>query len=102
MPVKRRLGKSAKQIDNLDIEELFYGPGTCLINGAGYIDGQLSRDISDEDMAAARELMRGDWQRHHQRVLSAWDNRTEWDREIARRCFGDPAAPWALTEFGAP
>lgn len=102
MPIKRRIGKAAKQLDNLDLEELFYGPGECLINGAGYIDGQLSRNLSEADLAAAREAMLRDWERHWRRVLEAWDSRSEHDLEIARRHHGNPAEPWAQREFGRP
>jgi hypothetical protein len=35
MPVKKRRAKH-RTLDRLKREELFYGPGTCLLAGAGY------------------------------------------------------------------
>ena len=102
MPVKRRTGKS-RQLDALKIEDLFYGPGTCLLNGEGYLapygDG-FWRDKSDEVQEQVRDQMRDDWQRHHLAIMAAWHARTAHDLYIAGEYHGNAAAPWALTEFG--
>ena len=103
MPVKRRIAKARKQLDNLDIEDLFYGPGTCLLNGFGYLgpygDG-MWHDKPDDVQAAVLDVMRVDWQRHSATVMAAWSARTEHDHYIAREYHGDPDQPWPLTEFG--
>lgn len=105
MPIKRRLGKAAKQLDFTDIEDLLYGPGTCLFNGAGYLGEHNDvswRDASEETQAAVLAAMRTDWERNHARLLDIWANRTEHDLYIAKEYHGDPSEPWALTEFGTP
>jgi hypothetical protein len=102
MPIKRRSGKAAKRLDEYEMEEMLYGMGECLFNGAGYLDGGPVSAHSAEEIAAAREIMQADWVRHHQRVLDAWADRSERDLEIARQYFGDPAEPWALSQFGMP
>lgn len=105
MPIKRRIGKAAKQLDHCDIEDLLYGPGTCLFNGAGYLgehDDVSWRDASDATRAAVLAAMKTDWDRNHARLMAMWADRDENDRRIARDYYGDPAEPWALTEFGAP
>ncbi len=102
MPVKRRTGKS-RQLNSLKIEDLFYGPGTCLINGEGYLgeygDG-FWRDKSGQVQEQVRDQMRDDWQRHHLAIMAAWDARTPHDLYIAGEYHGNAAAPWASNEFG--
>ena len=102
MPVKRRIDKSRKFDDDL-IEDLFYGPGTCLINGIGYLgphgDG-FFRDKSPEVQAAILEQMRLDWELHSAKVLAAWAGRSEHDLWIAERHHGSPSEPWAQIKFG--
>ena len=102
MPVKRRRNKG-HSLDEMHIEDLFYGPGTCLFNGAGYLgdhgDGNLL-DKKPEVQAIILETMRDDWERFSGKILTAWAERSEQDLDIAKRFHGDPAAPWALTEFG--
>jgi hypothetical protein len=66
MPVKRRRDKARKQLDTMDIEDLFYGPGACLFNGEGYLgphgDGRCNgwakqpRDEYDRMTADAERL----------------------------------------------
>lgn len=105
MPVKRRVGKARKQLDGTDLEDLFYGPGTCLFNGCGYLgphgDG-LWHEKSADVQAAVLAEMRADWERHSAAILAAWESRSPHDRYIAREYHGDPAEPWAQTQFGEP
>ena len=102
MPIKRRRNK-AHSIDDMHFEDLFYGPGTCLLNGCGYLgehgDG-FWRDKSPEVQEQVREQMRDDWQRHHLAIMAAWRARTAHDLYIAGEFHGNAAAPWSLTEFG--
>lgn len=102
MPVKRRRDKS-RSLDSDTLEDLFYGPGTCMFNGAGYLgpygDG-LWRDKLPEVQAIVLEIMRADWERFHAIILTAWADRSVHDIDIAKRFHGDPAQPWAQTEFG--
>lgn len=104
MPVKRRLNK-AYSIDDMHFEDLFYGPGTCLFNGCGYLgdhgDGNLT-DKTPEVQAIIMQTMREDWQRFQAKIMAAWAARTEHDIDIAKRFHGDPAEPWAQIEFGDP
>ncbi len=105
MPVKRRNTKSRKQLDELDIQDHFYGPGTCLFNGCGYLgphgDG-FWREKSPEVQAAVLAEMRADWERCYPQVLAAWERRTPHDLYIAREYHNDPDEPWSLEEFGHP
>ena len=102
MPLKRRINKS-RSLDSDMMEDLFYGPGTCLINGTGYLgphgDG-FWRDKSPEVQEQVRAQMRDDWQRHHLAVMAAWAARTPHDLYIAGEYHGNAAEPWAQTEFG--
>lgn len=104
MPVKRRFNKG-RSLDTDLIEDLFYGPGTCLFSGCGYL-GQHGnsawRDKSPEDQEAVLSAMRDDWERFHPSIMKAWDNRTAHDIDIAKRFHCNPAEPWAQTEFGEP
>ena len=103
MPIKRRNAKARKALDALDMEDMFYGPGSCLINGCGYLgpygDG-LWRDKPDEVKSAVLDTMRADWERNHREIMFAWDNRDEHSLWCAKRHQGDPSQPWALIEFG--
>jgi hypothetical protein len=105
MPVKRRIGKARKQLDDTDIQDMFYGPGTCLFNGEGYLgphgDGRWN-DKPQHVKAQVLEVMRADWQRHSHVVLEAWAARTDHDHYIANEYHGGPAQPWALEQFGDP
>lgn len=105
MPVKRRVAKTRKALDSTDIEDMHYGPGTCLIGGLGYLgphgDG-LWQDAAPEVQAAVLETMRVDWERQWPAVMDAWRNRTAHELYLAREFHGDPAEPWALTQFGQP
>ena len=102
MPIKRRLSKST-QLEDFRMEDLFYGPGTCLFNGLGYLgdhgDGNF-RDKTPEVQAIVMESMRDDWERFNAKIMTAWDSRTEHDIEMAKRFHDGPAEPWASTEFG--
>lgn len=59
-------------------------------------------DATDETQAAVLSAMKADWERNHARVMAAWDGRDEHALYIAKEYHGDPAEPWALTEFGDP
>lgn len=103
MPIKRRRNKSA-HLPDMKIEDLFYGPGTCLFNGEGYL-GAHGDGLWSEKSEAVKEAvlaeMREDWQRHHLRVLAAWEARTDHEKEMGAR-HHHSTVPWALTEFGEP
>ncbi len=65
MPTNRqRRSRARDEIESLKIEDLFYGPGTCLLNGCGYLathgDG-FWRDKSPEVQEQALAAMRADW-----------------------------------------
>ena len=104
MPVKRRRNK-AHSIDDMHVEDLFYGPGTCLFNGYGYLgdhgDGNFM-DKTPEVQAFVLQRMRDDWERFNARIMAAWASRNEHEIDIAGRFHGDPAEPWAQTQFGDP
>lgn len=104
MPRKRRIAKG-RELDELMIEDLFYGPGTCLLNGCGYLgphgDGFWG-DKSSEVQAEVLATMRADWERQWPRILQAWEDRTPHDRWINHRYYADRTEPWAQTEFGVP
>ena len=105
MPVKRRIAKGCKRLDAEEIEDLFYGPGSALINGCGYLgrhgDG-FWRDKPADVQAAVLEAMRADWERHGPSLLAEWEGRDDHALYVARTYHGDPEAPWALREFGEP
>lgn len=105
MPVKRRIAKARQSLGDGNIEDLMYGPGSCLINGEGYLgehgDG-LWRDKSEHVRSAVVDAMRTDWQRHNARVMSAWQDRSKHELWCAERHYGSPTQPWAFTEFGDP
>lgn len=102
MPMKRRLGKARRDLDHMTLQDLFYGPGTCLFNGEGYLgsfgDG-LFRDKSATVQAAVIDEMRHDWERHSAAIMSAWDARTDHEIQIARK-YHSAGLPWAAVEFG--
>jgi len=104
MPIKKRRQK-ARTLEDMKIEDLFYGPGTCLFNGEGYLgahgDGIWS-EKSEAVKAAVLAEMREDWFAYFPRVMAAWDARTDQEREIMGRYHADQTAPWALTAFGNP
>jgi hypothetical protein len=114
MPVKRRTSKS-RNLDSLKIKELFYGPGTCLLAGAGYWqplrghpgavpgeEGGFFWNLTEAGQRRTIERMREDWFRHRDEVLAAWDERDEHDLYIWREHHSDCVRPWAETEFGEP
>ncbi|MFB0875334.1 MULTISPECIES: hypothetical protein [unclassified Sphingobium] len=102
MPIKRRRDKS-RTLTSGHLEDLLYGPGTCLFNGEGYLgpygDG-FWRDKSEAVQMAVLAEMADDWERHSAQVLAAWDQRSEHEIQCARAHHGDPKEPWALREFG--
>lgn len=102
---RTRRTRGRPQLDNLKISELHYGPGTCLLAGAGYYIPNSRKfyfQHTEEEQAHIIAWMRDDWMLGHRIVMEAWDNRDEHDLYIAREHHGDPAEPWALTEFGEP
>lgn len=104
MPIKRRRDKS-RSIDSQKMEDLFYGPGTCLFNGCGYLGDHGDGNFADKDsevQSIILETMREDWERFSGKILLAWADRSEHDMDIAKRFHGEPAEPWAQTEFGEP
>lgn len=105
MPVKRRLAKGRKQLGDMEIEDLMYGPGACLINGEGYLgphgDG-IFQEKSEVVQAQILEAMRADWERHSDLVRGAWAARTPHDLWCARNHYGNPSEPWAAEQFGEP
>jgi hypothetical protein len=105
MPIKRRTEKARRRLESTDLEDLFYGPGTCLFNGEGYLaphgDG-LFRDKSEHVQGEVLAKMRADWERHSEAVLQAWLERDEQELRLAERHHGNPAHPWALIQFGDP
>ncbi|PSJ42154.1 hypothetical protein [Allosphingosinicella deserti] len=102
MPIKRRISKGRAALSDQELEDLFYGPGSCLFNGEGYLgphgDG-LWHEKSPEVQQAVMLAMRSDWERHGPRVMAAWEARTAHEREIVERYYAD-TQPWALREFG--
>jgi hypothetical protein len=105
MPVKRRVSKARKRLDAEELEDLFYGPGTALINGCGYLgphgDG-MWQDKPEEVKAAVLDAMRADWGRQSATVLAVWAARDAHALWCAERFHGSPAEPWAQREFGEP
>lgn len=106
MPVKRRLDKGRKrQLESDDLEDHFYGPGTCLFNGSGYLgpyNNPFWRDVPDNLRSVVRAEMLADWERHWPTIMAAWESRTAHDLYIARAFHGAPSAPWSLIQFGRP
>lgn len=106
MPVKRRSAKGRKHLDSMEMEELLYGPGTCLLAGCGYYQphhgpgsvpgeaGGYFWELTEAGQQRQIDIMRADWERCHQAIMEAWSHRTPH--------AGDPAEPWALTAFGDP
>lgn len=102
MPRKRRTAKG-RTLTTGEIEDLFYGPGTCLFNGDGYLapyENGLWHMKSPDVQATVIEVMRQDWVLFHRTVMQAWQSRTPHDLWCARRHHDNPAEPWALEEFG--
>ena len=101
MPVKRRINKN-RSFDDQKLEDMFYGPGTCLFNGEGYLgphgDG-FWRDKSQNVQAAVLEEMRTDWAIHRRAILKAWAERDKRELWFAERHHQNPAQPWAQREF---
>lgn len=106
MPTNRnKRTRNRADLDDHRLRELFYGPGTCLIAGAGYLAaiGYQRWEEADEDTRkGVIEAMRADWTRQRGFVLAAWEARDEHQRDIAARHYGNPADPWALETFGEP
>ena len=103
MPVKRRLRKSRRNLDGMTLQDLFYGPGTCLFNGEGYLGPFGDGFFHDKPKAVQANVlaeMRDDWERHSATIMAAWNARTDHDLYIAREYHGAPKLPWAATEFG--
>lgn len=106
MPTNRtRRTRAKSDLDSMKMEDLFYGPGTCLFNGEGYLgphgDG-FFRDKSPEVQAEILAAMRADWMAAYFVILRAWDDRDETELWCADRHHSNPSKPWALTEFGDP
>lgn len=102
MPIKRRTHK-ARILDEDKLEDLFYGPGTCLFNGSGYLGSHGNgfwRDKSPETRERVLAEMREDWLHWQPQVLEHWAARDEHQRTIAAKYHGAPTEPWAQTEFG--
>ena len=97
MPIKRRRDKS-RTLDTFKIRELHRGPGSCLLAGCGYWEGDFYDRLDEEQQAMVRLDMREDWERHSAAILQAFEDRTEHEIYLD----GDLAEPWALTEFGIP
>lgn len=97
MPIKRRRDKS-RSLDQFKIRELHRGPGSCLLAGCGYWEGDFYHRLDDEMQAMVRLDMREDWERHSATILQAFEDRTEHERY----CDKGLKEPWALTEFGMP
>lgn len=106
MPTNRTRRKRTRvEITDMKMRELFYGPGTCFFAGEGYLTPempQLWRDVSEADKQAVLARMAGDWRASSHRVLEAWEARDEHELWCAGRHHGNPAEPWAQTEFGLP
>ena len=105
MPVKRRAAKAKRQLNTQDVEDLLYGPGTCLFNGEGYMgpyDDARFEEVSPEVQAAVLAAMREDWERQWSLVMDTWRNRSPHDIWCAKNHYGNPPEPWALTQFGEP
>jgi len=99
MPTKRRVRKS-RDLTDLKIQELWYGPGSCLLAGGGYWRGAFFWELDPSEQADVVAEMREDWQRHDERVLHAWNNRDEHQLYIWREHHTDQHRPWAEIEFG--
>lgn len=106
MPRKRTHAKLRRQLGDQEMQDLFYGPGTCLFDGEGYLGphgGGHWRDRSDALKNAVLEAMRADWKRHSGKVMQAWANRDAHERDyIAVQYYGNPSMPWAAEQFGFP
>ncbi len=100
MPVKRRVAKS-RELDSLKIQELWYGPGMCLLAGCGYWLGDFYDRVDEASQARIIEMMREDWDRYSDRVLAAWDARDDHDLRLWREYHSDCPRPWAELRFGA-
>ena len=59
MPVKRRIAKGRKQLEAEEIEDLFYGPGSSLINGCGYLGPYGDGFWRDVAQAMEQQFRRG-------------------------------------------
>lgn len=105
MPVKRRVDLRRRQLDDGTMEDQFYGPGTCLFNGHGYLapygDG-FFRDKPDDVKAAVLAEMRDDWFRQSSTIMAAWNARTEHQVGLASDHHGAPPLPWSAIQFGEP
>lgn len=99
MPIKRRVDKS-RTLDRSKIREMHHGPGTCLLAGCGYWEGDFWHRLGDGLRERIVRRMRDDWERHSATVLQAWEDRDEHDRWIDAEHYDDLQEPWALTEFG--
>ncbi len=106
MPTNRTKRTRARSvIDDAKMEDLFYGPGACLLNGCGYLgphgDG-LWRDKSPDTQSEVLRAMEADWRTGHRIVMRAWSERGDHARWCADQHHGNPSQPWALTQFGDP
>ena len=110
MPRKRTRRRFRRELDDQEIEELFYGPGTCTFSGEGYL-GRIGydtgraawRDMAEAEKAQVLETMRADWERHSSQVMQAWAARDDYERDyLAVQYHGNPANPWAMEQFGTP
>lgn len=101
MPVKRRLAKARREIDTEDMEDLFYGPGTALLEGYADRRGNCRfEELPSDAQADVLAEMQTDWRRHREAILAAWEARDSHERYLSCQFFGDPAEPWAQREFG--
>ena len=108
MPRKRTRRRSRRVLDDQEMEDLFYGPGTCLFNGEGYLGrvgyntGRVAwREMPEAAKAEVLDAMRADWQRYSAEVMQAWADRDDYERDyLAVQYHGNPSKPWAAEQFG--
>jgi hypothetical protein len=103
MPVKRRNAKARRDFDEEHMQDMFYGPGTCMFNGHGYLgphDDGFWHEKPEHVQQAVIAEMREDWERNAPAVMAAWLSRTEHDLYIAREFHNNPDQPWAAEQFG--
>lgn len=101
MPVKRRLGK-ARILTDEQISEHFYGPGSSLLAGCGYWSGDFYWNLPEEAQHRVVAEMRGDWNRNADRILLAWEGRSEHQLYIADTHYAGQVRPWSEARFGRP
>ena len=90
MPTNRtRRKRSRADLDEHKLEQMIYGPDSCLLAGLGYTcpsTRNFFSKASEEGRTAILDDMRADWLLHHETILAAAAERE----------------PWAMTEFGEP